>query len=32
MSTELANITGKLVRKSQGLRERYREEMEKRGR
>jgi len=32
MSTELANIAGKLVRSSQRLRERYREEMEKRGR
>ena len=31
MSTELANITGKLVRKSQGLRERYRGELEKLG-
>jgi len=32
ISTELANIASKLIRKSQGLRERYREELEKLGR
>jgi len=31
MSTELTNIAGKLVRKSKGLRERYRAELEKLG-
>ena len=32
ISTELANIAGKLIRKSQGLRQRYRKELEKLGR